>query len=284
MRRVSLFILVLSATATLAPLRAQQELKRRPGNFLIYGPVHTIRDERVTFTKQNGELVEGPRVLVQTMEYNEDGTKQEWTSYRPEGNIVYRRVETYDPDGRILEIDNFPNGILNTRVVSNYDDQKQLIERVTYGGDGSVLDRTVVRRQGNQTESWSYDSRGNITSQSKTTNDRPAKRADTISINPGGVVQTQSRVTDNPDGSVEFRTEQSNGGFKRDVFIPIAKGSEDRVTYNKDGTIKSKERFLREFDSYHNMIKQTHLTARGDSSDFAPVDVTYRTITYFGKD
>jgi antitoxin component YwqK of YwqJK toxin-antitoxin module len=267
-------------------LRAQQELKRRPGNFLIYGPVQSIRDERVTFTKENGNLVEGPRVLLQTITYNEDGTKQEWTSYSPAGNIVYRRVEAYDPEGRILETSNFPGGILNTRVVSNYDDQKQLIERVTYRGDGSLLDRTVFRGQGNQreSESWSYDARGNITSQSKTTNDRPAKRADSITINPRGVVQTQSTVTDNPDGSVEFRTERSNGDFKREVFIPIAKGSEDRVSYNKDGTIKSKERFLREFDSYHNMIKQTHLTAKGDFSDFAPVDVTYRTITYYGKD
>jgi hypothetical protein len=148
MRRVSLFILVLSATATLAPLRAQQELKRRPGNFLIYGPVHTIRDERVTFTKQNGDLVEGPRVLVQTMEYNEDGTKQEWTFYSPVGNVVIRRVETYDPDGRILETNNFQNGVLNNRVVSNYNEQKELIERVTYRRDGSVSGRTVFRRQG----------------------------------------------------------------------------------------------------------------------------------------
>src|ERR1700682_3017388 len=105
-RRISLFLLVLSATATLAPLRAQQELKRRPGNFLIYGPVHTIRDERVTFTKESGNLVEGPRVPVQTITYNEDGTKQEWTSYSPAGNIVYRRVEAYDPEGRILETSN----------------------------------------------------------------------------------------------------------------------------------------------------------------------------------
>jgi antitoxin component YwqK of YwqJK toxin-antitoxin module len=286
MRRISSFILVFFATATLAPLWAQQELKRRPGNFLIYGPVQTIRDERVTFTKENGNLVEGPKVLLQTLTYNEDGTKQDSTYYSPVGNVVLRRVATYDPDGRILETNNYQNGILSNRVLSNYNDQKELIERVTYRRDGSVSNRTVFRRQGNQreSESWSYDMHGGIVAQSKTTNDLPAKRAESTSINSGGVVQTQSVITDNPDGSREFKTERSNGEFKREVMVPVGKGSEERITYNKDGTIKSKDRFVREFDSYHNMIKTTHLTAQGDSPDFEPSDVTYRTITYYGKD
>ncbi len=286
MRRASLLILVLSATATLAPLRAQQELKRRPGNFLIYGPVHTIRDERVTFTKENGNMVEGPRALVHTMEYTEDGTKLDQTYYIPAGNIVIRRVETYDPDGRILETNTCQNGNLSNRVVSTYDDRKQLIERVTYRGDGSVLGRVVYRRQGNQieSESWLYDRHGGIIQQGKTTNDLPAKRAESISISAGGVVQTQSTMTNKPDGSTEFTTERSNGDFEREAIVPIDKGSDERIVYNRDGTIKSKDRFIREFDSCHNMTKTTHLTAKGDSADFEMADITYRTITYYGKD
>jgi hypothetical protein len=156
MRRSSSLILVLFATATLAPLWAQQELKRRPGNFLIYGPVQTIRDERVTFARENGNPVEGPRVLLQTMTYNEDGTRQDSTFYSPVGNVILRRVETYDPDGRILEANSYQNGILSNRVVSNYNDQKELIERVAYRRDGSVSNRTVFRRQGNQRENESW--------------------------------------------------------------------------------------------------------------------------------
>ena len=41
---------------------------------------------------------------------------------------------------------------------------------------------------------------------------------------------------------------------------------------------------MREFDSHQNMIKETHLTAKGDSADFTPGYVAYRTITYFEKD
>ncbi len=283
MFRVPALLLSLVVTATLAPLSAQQTPKQRPGPFLIFGPVHTIRDERATFKNEHGAFVEEPRTLIQTLEYNEDGTRQDRTSYA-EGNHVYRTLDTYDPDGRILETKTFRGGALESRVVSNYDDHKQLIEQLTYRPDGSIQDRLVFRRQGNQreVESWAYDIHGNVVSQTKTVNDLPARRSQSISISPGGVSQTESSVIDNPDGSW-VRTEQSNGRVKRQVSADV-QGSEDWVLYNKDGTIKSKQRVMREFDSYHNMTKTTQLTAMGDSSDFKLSDVTYRTITYYRKD
>jgi len=285
MFRAAAFLLILIVAATGAPLRAQQTPNRRPGPFLVYGPVHTIRDERVTLTNENGKLVEGPKELVQTIEYNEDGTKQDRTLYIPVGNVTLRTVETYEPDGRVLETNNFVRGVLNTRVVSNYDDQKQLTERVTYRRDGSVAGRIVFRRQGNQRESevWSYDFQGNVTSHIKNSSDPTARRSESTAVSPSGVVRTESSQTDNPDGSREFKTEQSNGGFKREVIGNVKDGV-DRITYNKDGTIKSRDRYVHEFDSYKNVIKTTHLTANGDSPDFVPADITYRTITYFGKD
>jgi hypothetical protein len=141
-----------------------------------------------------------------------------------------------------------------------------------------------VRGNQRESESWLYDFHGGVIAQSKTTNDLPTKRSDSVSINPRGVVQSQSTVTDGPNGSREFTTERSDGDFKREVIAPVGKGSDEHITYNKDGTIKSKDRFMREFDSYHNMTKTTHLTATGDSADFEQADVTYRTITYYGKD
>jgi antitoxin component YwqK of YwqJK toxin-antitoxin module len=283
MFRVPALLLSLVVAATLAPLSAQETPKQRPGRFLIFGPVHTIRDERATFKNEQGAFVEEPRTLVQTIEYNEDGTRQDRTSYG-EGNYVYRTLDTYDPDGRILETKHFRGGVLAGRVVSNYDDQKQLIEQLTYRPDSSIQGRVVFKRQGNQreVESWAYDIHGNVIAQTKTLNDLPAKRSQSISINPRGVSQTESSVIENPDGSW-VRTEQSNGSFKRQV-IANGQGSEDWILYNKDGTIKSKERIVREFDSHRNMIKETRLNAKGDSADFTPSYVAYRTITYFGKD
>jgi len=282
MFRVPALLLSL-VVATLAPLSAQETPKQRPGPFLIFGPVHTIRDERATFKNEHGTFVEEPRVLVQIIEYNEDGTRQDRTSYA-EGNHVYRTLDTYDPAGRILETKHFRSGVLESRVVSNYDDHKQLIEQLTYRPDDSIQDRLVFKHQGSQreVESWAYDIHGNVIAQSKTVNDLSAKRSQSISISPGGVSQTESSVIGNPDGGW-VRTEQSNGRVKRQV-IADGNGTEDWILYNNDGTIKSKERILREFDSHHNMIKETRLTAEGNSADFTPGSVGYRTITYFEKD
>ncbi len=119
MFRVPALLLILVVAATLAPLRAQETPKQRPrpGGFLIFGPVHTIRDERAIFKNEQGNFVEEPRVLVLTWEYNEDGTRQDRTSYTDE-SPPYRTLDTYDPDGRILETKNFRSGALESRVVA----------------------------------------------------------------------------------------------------------------------------------------------------------------------
>jgi antitoxin component YwqK of YwqJK toxin-antitoxin module len=285
MLRVAVFLFVLMVTAAGAPLQAQPEPNRRPGPFLIYGPVHTIRDERAMLTNENGKLVEGPKQLVMTMEYNEDGTKQNRAVFIPAGTLTFQTVETYDPDGRVLETTNYQRGVLNNRVVSNYDERKQLIEQVTYRRDGSVSDRIVFSRQGNlrEIEAWAYDFQGNVISQIKNSGDPASRRSESTIVTPSGVARSEWSQTNNPDGGREFKTEGSNGEFKREVFANF-KGGEERIVYNKDGSIKSQERFVHEFDSFKNVIKTTHLTANGGSSDFVPADITYRTITYFGKD
>ena len=79
MKRIAVAVFALLLLSVTLPCSAQQKEKRRPGPFLIWGPVRTIRDERVTITMKNGEPVEGERVLVHTLTYNEDGTKQEDT-------------------------------------------------------------------------------------------------------------------------------------------------------------------------------------------------------------
>src|SRR5262245_60657087 len=138
----------LFALIAVGGLVAQQPAKRLPGSAQAFGPVHTIRDEQSTFTNQNGEWVEGPRVLVMTYTFNEDGTKQERTIFHPTGAIIHRYAETFDPDGRPLETSEFDAaGTLERRVVSSYDQQRQLTERMTYRADGSLLGRMTVRRE-----------------------------------------------------------------------------------------------------------------------------------------
>jgi hypothetical protein len=90
-------------------------------------------------------------------------------------------------------------------------------------------------------------------------------------------------MADNPDGSREFKEEGTDGSFKREVFKPEGKNQSSRVTYNRDGTIRNTQRYVHEYDSYGNIIKTTTLVANGDSKDFHPAAVNYRTITYYEK-
>ena len=152
-----------------------------------------------------------------------------------------------------------------------------------YRADGSIVHRTTFHRTGNNLESESvgYDAQGLIISQSKGTNDLRTHQAQSISVDTRGAIETQQGVTNNPDGSQEFRVDRSNGEFQREVQGPVRDGTSDRVGYNRDGTVRGTDRFISELDSHHNLIKTTHLTAKGDSKDFELVDITYRTITYY---
>jgi hypothetical protein len=152
-----------------------------------------------------------------------------------------------------------------------------------YRADGSIVHRTTFHRIGNNMESETvgYDAKGLIINQTKGTFDLRTHQSQAVSVNAGGTIQTQTGITDNPDGSQEFRVDRSNGEFQREVQGRVRNGTSERVIYNRDGTVRGTERFIREFDSHHNLIKTTHLMAKGDSTDFEPVDITYRTITYY---
>jgi hypothetical protein len=284
MRRL-LYSLALTLFLSAISILGQTE-KRLPGTTGAVGPVKTIRIERATFTKQNGAAVEGPRVLERTFDINEDGTKQESVVYATTGQVVQRSVETYEPDGRVTEAKFFRgNGALARRVVTLYDDQKRRTEMVVYGPDDAVVSRTTFRQTDNklEMEGVAYDARGAIINQSKSSTDLKTRQMETTSVTPTGVIQTQSSSTKQPDGSQEYRREGSNGEFERLTTKGDGPGALNQVIYNRDGTIKSRERLLHEYDAHHNIIKTVHLSAQGDAGEFEPVEVTYRTFTYYEK-
>lgn len=274
-------ILFLSAISVLG-----QAEKRLPGTTGAVGPVKTRRLEIATFSKQNGAAVEGPRVLLETVAFNENGTEQERVMYAPTGEVIRRLVDIYEPDGRLTETRSFhPNGLLDRRRVTLYDDQKRRTEMVIYDANGAVVGRTTFRQTDNkmETEGVGYDARGSIYSQSRSSTDLKSHQMESTSISPSGVIQTQSGFTDKPDGSQEWRVERSNGEFEWATVKGDGRGTVNQVIYNRDGTIKRRERLIREFDSHHNIIKTLHLSAPGNSEEFEPVEVTYGTFTYYEK-
>lgn len=291
---LTLSIVLFTATS---PLLAQQKLKRLPENMSLLGPVRTVRMERAAITNINGESVEGPRILVMTAAYNEDGTRLVRANFNENGSLANRMVETYEADGRLLESGFYNSGgTLTARLVNTYDTNRQLIEQVTFRGDGSMSTRTVKQRLGDQlqTEMTIYDLHGgvdrvittNVTAVGERTKgeDLRERRLESTSYNAQGAVRTQGSITSNSDGSQEFKQERSDGTKRRSINVPNGRNGSDLITYNPDGSMLSRERRVNEFDSNGSLVKMTLSVAKGDSQTFVPTQVTYWTVTYYGKD
>jgi len=280
--RVFASILVNSFVAVFA--QVQEPPRQRPGPFLIFGPVKEFRDERSNFSIVNGKPVESERHLVHIGTYNEDGTIQESTTFDRSGTRTSKQRETYTLDGRVLEAIHYDNNDqVLSRTVTSYDDAKRIKQEITYRGDGSVSERTTFNWIGNDvsSESWSYDEKGAVTFYSKTMNPAGTGRTDSVSLDSRGVQESTVTITDKENGR-EFLEESSRGRFKRQS-INSTGDAEEIVNYDREGKILNRECRVREFDSYHNLVKTTRLVAKGDSQEFQPSDITYRTIKYYGK-
>lgn len=290
---LALSLVLITATS---PLSAQQKPKRRPGALALLGPVRTVRIEHATVTNLNGELVEGPRVLKMTVAFSEDATNRVQSIYQ-NGALTFRIAETYDPDGRLLELKEFDRmGVLKTRSVNTYDTKNRLLERLSFRADGSMSSRVVYQRQGEQiqTEATNYDEHGGVVRVTTATvtvvgqptpgEDLRERRIESFSYSADGTVRGQSSIASRPDGSQEYKRERSNGDWERAVSAPRGKNASEQIIYNRDGSTLNREHRTTEVDSYGNVVKMTRFVAEGDSQNFEPVEVTYWTMTYFGKD
>lgn len=274
-------LLVISA---ILPCAVQQKEQRRPGPFLIWGPVRTIRDEQAAVSVKDGEFVEEPRKLSQTIIFNDDGTKQERVVYMPDGTALAKFIDVYNADGRILETTRFDTkGNVQARMVSNYDDQKNLTERVTYQKNGLIQTRQTFVRHGNQSvsEITAYGRNGEIISHTTSTTDIPLNKTESLTFNGDRVSRTEVTATRTPDGGQFFERQRDGKLELRQKIVSQGKDKVEFVNYYEDGTIKSKEQVTNEFDAHGNVIKSVRSVAEGDSTDFKPIEVLYRTIEYY---
>ncbi|MDT5123768.1 MAG: hypothetical protein QOC96_3250 [Acidobacteriota bacterium] len=282
MKRLAAFAFLLISVAL--PCSAQQKEKRRPGILALWGPVHTIRLERATFVMENGEPVESERVLVEIITYSEDGTKLEQVRYRPDGSVMLTATELYDLDGRVLESTHFNSqGDVVYKIVSNYDSQKKLIGEIFYDPDGSIRRRRTIVRRGNPQvfESTVYDQDGAVISKSRANWSAPTVTFESFFFNAGQAIKQETVNIPTPNGGQIRETRTEGKPPEREESIRITKDVSERIQYNPDGTIRSRDRFTFEFDSHNNLIKRIWSVAVGDSTDFVPVEVMYWTIEYY---
>lgn len=277
-------ILISAVLPCVAQQAAPQQEKRRPGFLGLRGPVRSVREEQVGVTNENGEFIEGRRVLVITITYNEDGTKQEQTFYAPGGAIRNKMTRLYDLDGRPLEETNFTgrNHDLPFKTVYHLDSQKKVSEMIVYKPDGTILrQETIVRCENAQTtETMVYDQNGAVVSTNTAKNTPQSTTSEGYLFSSNGVIKEETSVTRTPKGGQVFERRENGNILYRQEVIPGEKGSV-RTIFNTDGTIRRRERYTTEFDSHGNPIKMIKSVAEGDSTDFKLVEVTYRTIEYY---
>ena len=261
---------------------AQQREQRRFGAPSMWGPVRSARLEKVEMIKQGGELIEGPRVLLQTVSYNEDSTRRELTTYNANGSVSARIVEIYDPDGRILETSSFnPRGEPGNRIEYKYEDLKRQIGRTTRRPDGSVAGKLTFTYEGDKRieEVVNYDKDGAVISKVTGTLNLTTHQIEAVTQTPNQTVQRQAGFTDIPNGQIY--EEKVNGVAVQRTLTSSAGGRGPEITqFNSDGTVQSKYRRQTEFDSHHNGIRWVSLQEL-PGGKFQPVTVFYRTIEYY---
>ncbi len=216
-------------------------------------PCGLLRVGRAQIIDRNGELSEGPRILLQTMEYNEDGTRKELNNYAPSGIISGKTIEIYDPDGRLLEASYFSgNGTSQGRQVSLYDSSRRLIEQTIYRSNGSIANKLTFAYQNNQRthESVSYDQNGAVLGRVTGTLDLKTHVMEAVRQTPNQIEKRQSSFTDIPEGQV-FQEKVNDNLTQRSLSRPLGPGRVEWIEYK--------------------------------SGDFHPVEVLYWTIEYYGK-
>jgi hypothetical protein len=267
-----------------APLcSAQQPEMRWFGASKVSGPVRSIRVEKADFVSRNGELVEGPRILLQTATYNEDGTRVEIASYQPDGLVAVHTIETYDPDGRRLEkitLDS-PRGAPANRMTWSYDDSKRMIGFTIRRPDGSVVGKTTYTYAGNlrfqHTEN--YDRNGLVISKIDATLDMKTHRMESVAQNPEGVAQRTSAFTDTANSQTY---EATLNGAMVDKTVSTRVGTGAQVTqYTPNGAIKNQSHIQNEVDSHGNSIKTVWFEGQVGTDVSRPVSIYYRTFEYY---
>jgi YD repeat-containing protein len=256
---VSTLFLVYAATAG---ARTDRE---RAG---LMGSVRTVQVE-IAKLSPSDQSAEEPRVLSQAVTYNAQGIATETVTYGAEGG---KRVTTYDGQSKKTTISYKPDGSIEWKVVGTCDDQGNLTEADHYDARGSFQWKQV----------YTYDAQRNMIEQ--------------VWRNPPG----------GPDSSPFFKeiwTYDAQGRAIQKVQytaeVPDLKSPTSKCEYTYDGAGKVTEitydifgarpkseklRYTYEaYDTVENWTKRTKaewVTSSGQPS-FRPIEVTYRTITYY---
>jgi hypothetical protein len=252
------------------------------------GSIRSIKSETVVVSKQNGEYIEGQRVLTHIRNYSVDGRECETITYSPDGSQQKREVQIYNEMGKLVEWNSYDaDGLLVRRRLNAFDEGGRITQETTLNSDGTVQQRKILiwsNAKDRILEIDTYDGEGLQIRKDVSRYDYQNKKLTWLTEEPG---QKRSKQTFDLNSSEprlqEYVGYNANGST---VATHISSNTApiqqvEKTNYNENGSVQMKVTENREFDSHKNMIKISQLKLNKDSGALEPFFIVYNTISYY---
>jgi hypothetical protein len=283
MKRI--FFIFVFAVLMICPVIAQESRSRQANEEV--GPVQTVRVERAELSKKSGKVEEGERILISTSTYDQRGNLVESSINRRDGSPFKKYSARYTADlGRVEESYTDPAGALDTKFVTAYDPAAKQAETTGFDAKGKAITRSVYRfdDSGRIAEEVRYGKGSHVDNRTVFTYAAGANKVERTLSDAQGRAQYRAVTTLNPqgkpadekfyrpDGSLIFQTHclYDDRGNCYDELIDLGGGG-------------LHWRYDYDYDARGNWTKRRTLkqTLNMGLPEYGPVEVTYRTITYF---
>ena len=227
------------------------------------GAIKSVRSETYKLTNKSGKIVEGEKLWLEEIEYNQDKSKVEVRVYRLDGSLSDRVVYSFDAKLRLTNIDYYDEkGILTGNDVYKYGADGRRLEAAYYlEGTLSFRHAYKFNVQGNRAE---------IESRFPPDDNMSGKEIYVYDAN-GMILEAMFY---NPDGSLAFK----------EFYKYDRKGNPAEYTvFDASDALLSKERYKYRFDAQGNWLEKTTLIWSTDKGKnrYEPVGIIRRTISYY---
>lgn len=252
------------------------------------GALKSVRVEVTTFSRQNGERVEGLRLLKQLKNYSADGRRCESITYQPDGGQFRRDVLVYNGAGKLAEkyIYDETDALL-LKQVNSFDEDGRLTAETDFNGDETLRQKKVLIYSGAKDrilEIDTYDEKGVLFRKDINGYDYASNKSIWYTEKLDGTRDKQTFDLNSPEPRLEESiVYHANGSVARKEMSSKTSPVQriEGENYDGDGALIGKTSVAREFDSHKNAIKVTLLMWNEKRGASEPLTVTYNTISYY---
>jgi YD repeat-containing protein len=244
----------------------------------LIGPVRTVRIDRAQFFIEAGKMVEGPRMLAETLVYDAAGRRIESADYLPGGAPDTKSTWKFDDAGREIERSYYVHDSLVRRWVSTYDDKGRIRERTEYGPGGGSVGRLIYEYSatGNQARVTDYGS-SDVRKKWDETYDAQRNLLERIEYDADGSSQSKYIYTYDAAGNRTSETHyyKSNGSphISKSVYIFDENSRLKEEAVYQNGALSSRKVY--QYDNRCNRIEAIEYSKKGEVEERATLAYEY---------